>query len=73
MNKINIPIFVYEESTEIGSLGSYLKTKYDKDITVFGISDNFVKQGGRQDILKELGLDYNSIKKKIEGKLKKTK
>ena len=72
MNKINIPIFVYEESTEIGSLGSYLKTKYDKDITVFGISDNFVKQGSRQEVLKELNLDSESIKKKIESKLKKT-
>ena len=73
MDKINIPIFVYEESTEIGSLGSYLKTKYDKDITAFGISDNFVKQGSRQEVLKELNLDSETIKKKIESKLKKTK
>ena len=73
MKKIKAPIFVYEESTEIGSLGSYLKTKYDKDITVFGISDTFVKQGSRSDILKELELDSETIKKKIEDKIKKTK
>ena len=73
MNKIDIPIFVYEESTSIGSLGSYLKTKYSKDITCFGIPDIFVKQGCRSDILKELNLDSETIKTKIEDKLKKTK
>ena len=72
MNKINVPIFVYEESMEIGSLGSYLKTKYDKDITIYGIKDTFVKQGSRSDVLKELGLDADTIKKKIEDKIKKT-
>ena len=72
MNKINVPIFVYEESTSIGSLGSYLKTKYDKDITVYGIPDIFVRQGNRSDILKELELDSETIKNKIEDKLKKT-
>ena len=72
INKINVPIFVYEESMEIGSLGSYLKTKYDKNITVYGIKDTFVKQGSRSDVLVELGLDADTIKKKIEDKIKKT-
>ena len=72
LNKINIPIFVYEEATIVGSLGSYLKTNYNKDITIFGIKDEFVKQGKRNDILKELKIDSDTIKKIIEDKLKKT-
>lgn len=68
-NKIlskNKPIFVYEESMKVGSLGSYLKTKTNKEVHIFGIEDIFVKQGKRNEILKDLELDSNSIYKKIK-------
>lgn len=69
LNSINTPIFVYEEVTQIGSLGSYLKTKTNKDITIYAIKDTFVQQGSRKEILEHLGLDTQSIKTKIEKKL----
>lgn len=70
LNKINVPIYVYEEATQIGSLGSYLKTITDKKITIFGIKDKFIKQGTRKQILEELGLDVITIKEKIEKTLR---
>ena len=66
----NKPIFVYEESMEIGSLGSYLKTKTNSNITIFGIKDNFVMQGKREELLKELELDVKSIYNKIKKDMK---
>jgi len=68
-NSINVPIFVYEEATEIGSLGSYLKTISNKNITVFGINDNFVPQGSVDQILKDLKLDPKSVQEEIEKAL----
>ena len=68
--KKNKPIFVYEESMKIGSLGSYLRTITNKDITIFAIEDEFVMQGKREEILKSLNLDTNSIYQKIKEKLK---
>ncbi len=62
----NKPIFVYEESMEIGSLGSYLKTITNKDITIFGVKDKFVLQGQRSELLEELELDIPSIYVKIK-------
>ena len=62
----NKPIFVYEESMEIGSLGSYLKTLTNKDITIFGVKDEFVLQGKRSELLEELELDIPSIYVKIK-------
>lgn len=64
LNSINTPIFVYEEVAQIGSLGSYLKTKTNKDITIYAIKDTFVQQGSRKEILEHLGLDTQSIKTK---------
>jgi len=69
-NSINVPIFVYEEVVNIGSLGSYLKSISEKDITCFGIDDKFIKQGSRNLIMKDLNLDYESVLQKIETKLK---
>ena len=68
-NNINVPIFVYEESTIIGSLGSYLKSISNKNITIFGIKDKFIPQGDRNIILEKLGLDVDTIVKKIDKKL----
>lgn len=69
----NKPIFVYEESMKTGSLGSYLGTLTDREITVFGIEDLFVKQGKRKDLLVDLELDPDSIVKKIKRRVKKDK
>lgn len=67
----NKPIFVYEESMKIGSLGSYLKTLTDKEIKIFGIEDQFVQQGKRKEKLIDLELDVNTITKKIKKEIKK--
>lgn len=71
-NSTKVPIFVYEEATEIGSLGSYLKTISNKNITTFGISDEFVHQGSVDQILQDLKLDPKSVQEKIEKELKKS-
>lgn len=67
----NKPIFVYEESMKIGSLGSYLKTLTNKNIEIFGIEDQFVQQGKRKEKLIDLELDINTITKKIKKEIKK--
>ena len=64
-------IFIYEEQTYINSLGSYLvnyasEFDYQRDIKVFAIPDEYVKQGSKQETLKSLGLDPESIAKKIK-------
>jgi len=69
--KKNKPIFVYEESMEVGSLGSYLKTFSDVKISIFGIPDLFVRQGKREELLEDLELDINSVYKKIKKEVKK--
>lgn len=69
----NKPIFVYEESMKIGSLGSYLNTLTDKNIIVYGIEDIFVRQGKRKELLVDLELDTDSIYKKIKKEVKKGK
>ena len=58
---------------KVGSLGSYLKTITNKNITIFGIPDTFVLQGKREELLKELELDTNSIYKKIKNEIRKAK
>lgn len=72
-NKIvnkNKPIFVYEESMKIGSLGSYLSTLTNKEIEIFAIEDEFIKCGSREELLKYLELDKTSIINKIRKKMK---
>lgn len=63
-------IFVYEETTYINSLGSYLlsyanEQNYKGTISIFAIKDEFIKQGKREEVLKLLELDEKSITKKI--------
>ena len=63
-------IFVYEETTYINSLGSYLlsyanEQNYRGTISIFAIKDEFIKQGKREEVLKLLELDEKSITKKI--------
>lgn len=64
-------IFIYEETTYINSLGSYLLTyaneqNYKGNINIFAIKDEFIKQGKREEILELLELDETSIANKIK-------
>ncbi len=64
-------IFIYEEQTKINSLGSYLinyanNKEYKGNIKLFAIDDEYIKQGKKEEILKELKLDTNSIADKIK-------
>lgn len=73
-NKIiekNKPIFVYEESMKVGSLGSYLTTLTNKNIFIYAVEDLFVKQGNRKEILVDLELDQETIYKKIKKVIKR--
>lgn len=68
-------IFIYEEMTKINSLGEYLinyanDSEYKGNIKVFAIEDEFVMQGSKEEVIKKLGLDPESISKKIEKFLK---
>ena len=61
--------------TEINSLGSYLvnyanKKNYQGNIKSFGIKDEFIKEGKKEELLKLLELDEKSIVKKIKFDLK---
>ncbi|MBQ2409080.1 MAG: 1-deoxy-D-xylulose-5-phosphate synthase [Bacilli bacterium] len=73
----NKPIIIYEESSNIGSLGSILtnyalNNGYTPKIKCYGIKDEFIKQGKCDIIIKELGLDIdtmtNNIKEYLGGK-----
>ena len=64
-------IYVYEEVTIINSLGSYLvnyanNKNYHGNIKPFGIKDEFIKEGKKEELLKLLELDEESIVKKIK-------
>lgn len=68
-------IFIYEEMTKINSLGEYLinyanDSEYKENIKTFAIDDEFVMQGSKEEVIKKLGLDPESISKKIENYLK---
>ena len=63
-------IYIYEEQMFTNSLGSYLVNyanlnNYKGNIKVFAIEDKFVLQGGKEEILKEIELDEESISNKI--------
>jgi len=64
-------IFIYEEQTYINSLGSYLvnyanEANYQGHIQEFAIPDKYIKEGSKQEILKSLKLDPESISNKIK-------
>lgn len=67
------PIFVYEESMKVGSLGSYLGLLTDKNIITYAIEDLFVHQGNRKELLVGLELDKNTIYKKIKKEINRSK
>ena len=64
-------IFIYEETTHINSLGSYLvnyanEKKYQGNINIFAIKDEYIKQGKKEEVLKLLELDEKTITAKIK-------
>lgn len=67
----NKPIFVYEESMKIGSLGSILameiqKYKTKSKISIFAIEDEFLTHATREELIKLIGLDETTIINKIK-------
>ena len=72
ISDLNVPIIIYEESSLLGGFGSAVLehlviNKMDTSkITLMGIKDEFVEQGSKDLILKELNLDLTSIIKKIK-------
>ncbi len=73
ITKKNKPIFVYEESMRVGSLGSYLKSITDSKVIIYAILDEFVPQGTRSECLLDLGLDANTIYENIKRELRSNK
>ena len=64
-------IFIYEEQTMINSLGFYLincanSKGYKGNIKLFAIDDEYVKQGKKEEVLKELKLDVDSVANRIK-------
>jgi len=69
-------IFIYEEQTAINSLGSYLvnyanSKNYQGNIKIFAIKDEYIEQGKKEEVLKLLKLDENSIAKEIKNSISK--
>ena len=67
----NKPIYIYEETASIGSLGERLCTyaankKIKTNITTFSIEDKFIEQGSTIQVIEKLELDVDSITKKIK-------
>lgn len=69
-------IFIYEEQTIINSLGSFLvnyanSKGYKGNIKVYAIEDKYIEQGSKEEVLKVLHLDEDSIIKRIKEDIKK--
>lgn len=70
ISKSNKPIIIYEESIKSGGFSSsifeyFVSKKYDtRKIEVMAIDEIYVEQGTRDELLKELELDIDSIVKK---------
>jgi len=72
ISKKNVPILIYEESALLGGFGSSV-LEYDSvnkmnisNIHLMGIKDEFIDQGSKELILKELNLDLASIISKLK-------
>ena len=68
-------IFIYEEQTVINSLGSYLinyasSKDYKGNIKIYAIEDKYVEQGSKEEVLKILKLDEDSIVERIKKDIK---
>ena len=70
----NKELFIYEESQLLGGFGSsvleYMASEnLQNKVTLFGIKDQYVEQGTKDELLKELGLDKESIIQTIKNTL----
>ena len=70
----NKELFIYEESQLLGGFGSsvleYMASEnLQNKVTLFGIKDQYVEQGTKEELLKELGLDKESIIQTIKNTL----
>ena len=73
--KTNKPIFIYEEVVTRGSLGEELISvinnyDYKSKIYLYNIPDNYITHGKKEDIIKYLKLDVDSVYKDILVKYK---
>lgn len=73
--KTNKPIFIYEEVVASGSLGEYLIStinnyNYKGKIYLYNIIDNYITHGKKEEIIKYLKLDVDSVYKDILVKYK---
>ncbi len=65
------PVITYEESSKLGGFGSAIlehinnKKLNIENVTLMGIEDQYVHQGTKNEILKELNLDIASIIKLV--------
>jgi len=69
--KANKPVYVYEESLKLGSLGSVLAQdilEYDfkSKFKIFAINDEFLPHANREELINLCNLDEKSIIKKIK-------
>ncbi|MBE6155672.1 MAG: 1-deoxy-D-xylulose-5-phosphate synthase [Firmicutes bacterium] len=69
--KLNKPIYIYEESMKIGSLGSVLAQEalslgFSSKLQIFAIDDQFLTHASRDELLKITGLDETTILNKIQ-------
>jgi len=69
----SVPIVIYEESALLGGFGSSILEYYSENnmnlsnIHLMGIKDEFIDQGSKELILKELNLDLDSIISKLKS------
>lgn len=69
---LNVPLIIYEESSLLGGFASSVLehlviNKMDTSkVTLMGIKDEFIQQGSKDIVLKELNLDLTSIINKIK-------
>lgn len=74
--KKNKPIFVYEESLESTSLGAYLSkesmnyNEFNNKIYTIGIPNEYINIGTRDELIKDLHLDKESVEKYIINKIR---
>lgn len=72
--KDNKPIFIYEESTILGSLGSELMlndklSSFNSIVKIYGIKDEFLTHATRDELIEMQELDIESIYEKIKKTL----
>jgi len=73
--KMNKPIYIYEESMKLGSLGSVLaqdvlEYNFSSKFKIFAINDEFLTHASREELIKLTALDEQTIINKIKEDFK---